>query len=71
MKGVFRNIGGVAPVSALCHYPVLVAGRLSNVTVPKLLRGMGVVTEGKSGLQASSDKGFTKDFCSAAFVTLR
>ena len=32
---------------------------------------MGVVTGGKSGLQASGGKESTKDFCSAAFVTLR
>ena len=30
---------------------------------------IGVVTGGLHGLQASGGKGFTKDFCSVAFVT--
>ena len=32
------------------------------------VRTLGVVTEGKNGLQASGGKGFTKDFCSVAVV---
>ena len=34
----------------------------------KLRRDRGVVTGGKSGLQAGGGKGFAKDFCRDAFV---
>ena len=49
--------------------PAAVAGRLGREAASRCYSGQGVVTGGKSGLQASGGKGFTKDFCSAAFVT--
>ena len=55
--------------SALCHYRRLsqeVSGMNLGVDA---VRAMGVVTEGLSGIQASSGKEFTKHLGSAALVT--
>ena len=63
--------GGVVDLEivALCHYRRLLQD-VSGMRPPvDAERGLGVVTEGKSGLQASGGKGSTKDFCSVAFVT--
>ena len=66
---VRRGVGVDLEIVALCHYPRLLQD-VSGIKLPvEAGRGMGVVTEGKSGLQASGGKGSTKDFCSVAFVT--
>ena len=62
--------GGVVELEmvALCHYRRLLQD-VSGMKLPvEAGWGLGVVTEGKSGLQASGGKGSTKDFCSVAFV---
>ena len=61
---------GVEPESfALCHYRRL-SQDLSVMRLPvESWWGLRVVTEGRSGIQASGGKGFTKDFCSVAVVT--
>ena len=54
---------------ALCHYPRRLR-RVSGVKLPpEAVAGEGVVTEGRSGIQASGGKGSAKDVRSAAFVT--
>ena len=63
--------GGVVDLEivALCHYRRLLQ-EVSGLRLPVDAGcGLGVVTEGRGGLQASGGKGSTKDFCRVAFVT--
>ena len=60
---------GAGIAVAPCHYGELSQEVSATRGPSKLDADLGVVTGGRSGLQASGGKEFTKDFLSAAFVT--
>ena len=63
------RVGVDLEIVALCHYRRLLQD-VSGMKLPVDAGwGLGVVTEGRSGLQASGGKETTKDFCRVAFVT--